>query len=108
MEILLLLPEALLIGLLIPAVFAGAFAGRARHGWIGVVAVLVTVGPALVLTAIYGWPFDACYTNGGCWEGLLLIPIYASALLTVLAFGIAAYARRPRGTAEAIDFPPQF
>ena len=96
-----------LIGLLIPAVLASVFAGRPRHGWIGAVAVLVPVGAALILTAQYGWPFDTCYTDGGCWEGLILIPIYASAALAALAFGVAAFIRRPTKTPETSVSHPQ-
>lgn len=75
-------------------ILAGTFAGRARYGWLGVAALVAVVGPAFILTAMYGWPFDTCYTNGGCWEGLVLIPVYASAAFTILVFSLAALLRR--------------
>ena len=83
-------------------IMAGLWAGVPGRGGLAVVAVLMVAGPALFLTAVYGWPFDECMTDGGCWEGLIMIPFYVATGLAAVFYFAALWARRRslRGKAE--------
>ncbi len=90
--------------LLVAPVLAGAYAGSPRRGWVAIWALILVIGPALVLTAYYGWPFGPCYTDGGCWEFLILAPFYLSSLLAIMIFTVVLLVRR-RGAARR-SVPP--
>ena len=87
----------ILIWLVAAPILAGLFAGTARHGWLATVSLAGLMFVAALLTAAYGWPFDTCYTDGGCWEGLIMLPVYASLVLTAVIFALATFLRRRGG-----------
>ena len=84
----------ILLWLLAAPLVAGLFAGTERFGWLATVGLAGLMFFAAVLTAAYGWPFGTCYTDGGCWGGLVLLPVYASLVLTAVIFALATFLRR--------------